>query len=253
MIKILVVEDNQEKLRRVVTAICDVPGCELKNVDVAHDAVEAKSHLLSMDYDLVVLDVALPERADKIPSPEGGILLLQEVLDREVYRTPREVVGLTAFEDVLDRAAPRFAEDLWQVVLYDPATDAWSELLKRKVRHILMAKRAGKDFRYDVDLCVLTAVHDPELSAVLALPWNWELFEVSGDSTQYRRGKFKKAGELRTVVAASAPRMGMPAASVLAARMIYNFHPRYLAMAGIAAGVRGRCELVTCSPKSAHS
>jgi len=170
-------------------------------------------------------------------------LLLQEVLDREVYRTPREVVGLTAFEDVLDRAAPRFAEDLWQVVLYDPATDAWSELLKRKVRHILMAKRAGKDFTYDVDLCVITAVHDPELSAVLTLPWNWELLEVSGDSTQYRRGKFKKAGELRTVVAASAPRMGMPAASVLAARMIYNFRPRYLAMAGIAAGIRGRCEL----------
>jgi len=212
-------------------------------IDVAHDAVEAKTHLRKSDYDLVVLDVALPERADKIPSPEGGILLLQEVLDREVYKTPREVVGLTAFEDVLDRAAPRFAEDLWQVVLYDPATDAWSELLKRKVRHILMAKRAGHDFEYDVDLCVLTAVHDPELSAVLALPWDWEVLEVSGDSTQYRRGKFKRGGELKAVVAASAPRMGMPAASVLAARMIYNFHPRYLGMVGITAGIRGRCEL----------
>ena len=243
MIKVLVVEDNQDKLRRVVSAICEVPGCDLTNVDVAHDAIEAKTRLLSSDYDLVILDVALPERVDKEPSPEGGLLLLQEVLDRDAYKTPREVVGLTAFEDVLVQSAPRFAEDLWQVILYDPATNSWSELLKRKVHHILMAKTAGKTFEYDVDLCVLTAIQDPELSAVLKLPWGWESFEVPGDSTQYRRGQFTKAGELRTVIAASAPRMGMPAASVLATRMIYNFHPRHLAMTGIAAGIRGSCEL----------
>jgi len=243
MIKVLVVEDNQEKLRRVVAAICDVPGCDIRDVDVAHDAVEAKAHFLKSDYDLVILDVALPERADKMPSPDGGMLLLQEVLDREVYKTPREVVGLTAFEDVLDQAAPRFAEDLWQVVLYDPASNSWSELLKRKVRHILLAKRAGKRFDYGVDLCVITAVHDPELAALLTLPWEWESHEIPGDSTHYRRGKFKRGGEVKTVVAASAPRMGMPAASALSARMIYNFSPRHLAMVGITAGIRGACEL----------
>jgi len=78
---------------------------------------------------------------------------------------------------------------------------------------------------------------------VLRLPWDWESFEVPGDSAPYKRGKYKKGNETRTVVAASAPRMGMPAACVLAEKMIFNFHPRYLAMAGITAGIHDMCEL----------
>ena len=104
MIRILVVEDNQEKLQRVVTAICEVPGCSMENIDTAHDALEAKIHFRESDYDLVLLDIALPERSDKSPSPDGGIAVLQEVLDRDIYHTPREVVGLTAFEEVLDKS-----------------------------------------------------------------------------------------------------------------------------------------------------
>jgi nucleoside phosphorylase len=243
MIKILIVEDNQEKLQKVVSALCDVPGCRVEDIDTARNAVEAKACLRESDYDLVILDVALPERADRMPSPDGGIVLLQEVLERDLYKTPREVVGLTAFEEVLNQAAPKFAADLWQVVLYDPATDAWSELLKRKVKLILLAKRTGAKFEYDYDLCVVTAIQEPELSALLRLPWGWEDYEVPGDSTVYKCGSYTKGDERKAVIAAAAPRMGMPAAAVLATKMICKFRPRYLAMAGIAAGIRGECEL----------
>ncbi|MGO9370908.1 MAG: hypothetical protein ACLQBD_02270, partial [Syntrophobacteraceae bacterium] len=41
------------------------------------------------------------------------------------------------------------------------------------------------------------------------------------------------------VIAACAQQMGMPAAAVLSSKLIAQFRPRYLAMTGIAAGVKG--------------
>jgi nucleoside phosphorylase len=191
----------------------------------------------------LVLDIALPDRTGDVPSSEGGITLFEEILARDVYIKPREVVGLTAFSDVRDKLGPRFAEDLWDVILYDPSSTAWAEQLQRKIRYIQMASQPGVVAAYETDLCLVTALADPELMALLDIPWNWSSFEIPGEGTVFKRGQFKTADRERTVVAAAAPRMGMTACSVLASKMIRYFTPHYLAMTGIAAGVRGECEL----------
>ena len=86
--------------------------------------MEAKVLLKQKQYDLMILDIALPERADQVPAPEAGIALLQEVIDRDKqYYRPREIVGLTAFSNIREQAAKRFAEDLWSVIQYDPGSD----------------------------------------------------------------------------------------------------------------------------------
>jgi nucleoside phosphorylase len=242
-VKILVVEDNRDKLLKVVRCLSQVPGCDPELIHTAQDAMEAKRAMRAEQYDLLVLDVALPERAGGLPSPDGGIGLLQEILDRPVYYTPREVVGLTAFPEVRDAAGPRFAEDLWMVVQYDPGSDAWADQLQRKVRHILLARRSGGGLAHNVELCVVTALVKPELEAVQKIPWHWSRLEAPNDSAVFYEGEFLKAGSIRKVVAAAAPRVGMTAASVLATKMIFHFRPRYLAMVGIAAGIRGECEL----------
>jgi len=244
MLKILVVEDNQEKLRHVTSILQEVPGCVMEQIDIAHDGIEAKRKLRSDQYDLLILDIALPGCADQIPSPDGGITLLEEVLSRDLYNRPREVVGLTAFADVRERVGPRFEQDLWDVILYDPSSDAWSQQLKRKVRHLQMVSRFERKPEHGADLCVVTALPEPELSAVLALAWNWQAHEVPGDGTVYHKGSYVNAlRQTCTVIASAAPRMGMTAAAVWASKMIHNFRPRYIAMTGIAAGIKGACEL----------
>ena len=243
MIRVLVVEDDPEKLRHVLGALNDVPDCGEENIDVAHTGMEAKQKLRVNSYDLLVLDIALPDRAEDLPSPEGGIDLFEEILSRDLYLKPREVVGLTAFSDVRDRVGPRFAEDLWDVILYDPSSTAWAEQLQRKIRYIQMASQPGVVAAYESDLCVVTALADPELAALLDLPWSWVPLEVPGEGTVFKKGRFKTGDRQRSVIAATASRMGMTACSVLASKMIRYFRPRYLAMVGIAAGIKGVCEL----------
>ena len=244
MLKILVVEDDSEKLRRVLKVLEEVPGCNGDSIENVRDAASAKRCLKEKQYDLLILDIALPEKPDALPSREGGITLLEELIQREIYCKPRHIVGLTAYSEILEKAGPRFEEDLWLVILYEPSSDTWAVQLQNKIRHILLAGRSGIEVKgYEAYLCVITALADPELQAVLSLPWNWESIEKPNDPTPYFKGQFLKEGVMNQVVAAATPRMGMPLAAALTMKMVAAFRPRYLAITGILAGVPGRCEL----------
>lgn len=63
--------------------------------------------------------------------------------------------------------------------------------------------------------------------------------EVPADDTIYHEGTFRRGKVSLKVVAAAALEMGMPAATALSMKMIYQFRPKYLAMLGITAGVTG--------------
>lgn len=245
MLKILVVEDNSTKLRNIVRALQHVPGCKPENVEEARYANDAKRLLKDKEYDLLILDIALPERADRHPSPEGGVGLLQEILDRGTqYYRPKHIVGLTAYPEILKKFANRFAEDLWMIIRYEPSSSHWAEQLQRKVQYILLAERSHPIPDYGVYLGVVAALQNPELASLLdTVPWNWTANDLPSDASHYFKGSFKKDGETREVISVAAPRMGMTAASITSMKLITSFRPRYLAMIGIAAGVKDRCQL----------
>ncbi|HNP84286.1 MAG TPA: hypothetical protein PKN47_22720 [Nitrospira sp.] len=244
MLKILIVEDQPQKLERVLSALQDVVTPESAHVESARDATSAKRLLRDAQYDLLVLDIALPDRQDSQPKKDGGILLLDEVLRRDIYKTPRHIVGLTGYQDILDTSGPKFAEDLWLILLYEPSSDAWIEQLQRKVRHILLTEQKSPTTSdYLTQLCIVTALQDPELKAVLRLPWSWQKRQLQNDTTIYHRGYYTRDGRTHDVVAAAAPRMGMTWAAALSMKMISVFRPRYIAIVGILAGMRGQCEL----------
>lgn len=244
MLKILIVEDNQDKLRNILAGLTTVEGCSLENIDKARDAQEAKMLLRQTAYDLMVLDIAIPESSDLLPSPNGGIDLLKEITDREIYIAPREVVGLTAYADSKALAATSLGAELWTTLQYSPSSNEWLENLKRKLRHIINSRlHPSRPCDYETDICIVTALRKPELSAVLNIPWGWQEYSLSNDPTTYYRGTFNIDGKGLSIIAASAPRMGMPAAAALSMKMIMQFKPRYIMMPGISAGIRGKVEL----------
>jgi nucleoside phosphorylase len=119
-----------------------------------------------------------------------------------------------------------------------------SEQLQRKLRHLQLASRPDIQIgEYEKYLCIQTALHTPEFEAIRRLSWDWKPLDQGVDGTIYYSGTLLKKGQAQPVVAACAPRMGIAAAAALASKMIYTFRPRYLAMAGIAAGIRTECEI----------
>jgi nucleoside phosphorylase/CheY-like chemotaxis protein len=243
LIRILVVEDDQEKLRRVTLALTSAAGCSIDQIRDARDATAAKRLLRDEQFDLLVLDISLPLRSDQEPDRQGGLTLLEEVLGRDMYRRPAHVVGLTAYDDTAMLAEGRFRDDAFGLVRYDPASEDWKDTIRRKVEHIIASKVVEAKAEFDVDLCILTALDDPELSAVLDLEWGWQQRRYDGDGTVYHEGATTGLNGAVRVIAAAAPRMGLVASAVLASKMTMRFRPRYLAMVGIAAGVKDKVEI----------
>jgi nucleoside phosphorylase/CheY-like chemotaxis protein len=243
LIRILVVEDDQEKLRRVTLALTSVTGCSIDQIRDARDTNAAKRMLRDEQFDLLILDISIPLRSDQEPDRQGGLHLLSELLDRDLYRRPGHIVGLTAYEDTARLAEGRFRSEAFGLVRYDPSSRDWEETLSRKVVHIIASKTVETKAEFDIDLCVITALDDPELSAVLALDWNWQQRRFNGDGTVYHEGSTTGMNGSVRIIAASAARMGLVASAVLATKMTMLFRPRYLAMVGIAAGVKDQVEI----------
>jgi nucleoside phosphorylase len=240
--KVLLVEDDSEKLRLVATVIHKISAGGIE-IETAHNAAQAKKALSTTQYDVMILDVSLPAAADALASPKGGLDLLRAVVRTDRYLKPREIIGLTAYANLLDEVGHSFSNQLWTLVHFDRSSEEWSSQMTQKIRYLMGAAQSGSVPEYNAELCILTALYDPELKAVLRLPWSWKELEFPNDATQYWEGHYQRNGETHRVVASCATKMGMPNAATLAMKMIHSFRPKYLSMVGIAAGVRGTCSL----------
>lgn len=240
MIKILVVEDQPVKVSHIARVLIS-SGIHESWVTQATNTHDAKRLLQNHKYDLLLLDLHLPNRIDGDATNNGGIELLRSISQRATFNLPYHVIGITAYEDAYNEGLPEFNRQIWCVLKYDPALKDWADQLKLKVEYLLKSKeqlRYSDGETFETDVAIITALEDPELKAILDLPGDWRQFQVPHDHAFYYKGKFTSDEKEFSVVASAAPRMGMPSSTALATKMIHNFRPRILCMTGIAAGIK---------------
>jgi nucleoside phosphorylase len=238
-LKVLIVEDDAEKLREVAAHLIGTCGVQPDDIKEVRYASAAKSELRSTYFDLLVLDINIPDRLEVEPRSETGVSLLRELVERDIYRRPMHIIGLTALEDAHSLAEPDFHELSFSLISYDRTSDRWRRNLKAVCEHIAAGefKSPTDSQSYDFDVCIVAALFDPELKAVLDLPWNWEAGDGFDGGSVYYFGTAKSEERDLRVVASFCPRMGMPAAAISTSKMISKFRPRYVIMVGILAGV----------------
>jgi nucleoside phosphorylase/CheY-like chemotaxis protein len=251
--KILVVEDNTDKLRAVLQTLEQVIGLNEEDITTELDAHSAKRHLQHQAVDLLILDISIPPRKAAEIEPEGGLLLLEEILSRPQYHKPAHIIALTAHEELLATVRPKLAEQTLSVIHFQAGTSAWQRQLLTGVERRLAAKQSTlpTPLEYDYDVAFICALRS-ECSAVRANGWAWSSLSVPGDDSLYYQATYTKAdGRLGKAVAMAAARMGMPAAAAATMKLVLRFRPRYVFMTGIMGGVEGRVnlgDLVIASP-----
>lgn len=238
--KLLLVDDEYSKVRAILEALIDA-GIDGRNVEHVTTAHAARQALRVSDFDLVVIDLHLPDMVGASPSDEGGLSLFDMIcLDSQVL-LPEDVIFITAREELIGEIGDKVAARGAQLLQYRENAEDWKKVLVGRAKYVQQRKNRGLGNR--VDVVIITALNRPELEAVLRLPYEWIESRLPRDPTLYHFGRILREDKEITVVAAHAQRKGMPSSAALAAKMMMLYRPRYLIMAGICAGVEGKVGL----------
>ncbi|EMR4109877.1 TPA: hypothetical protein QEL08_003351 [Stenotrophomonas maltophilia] len=240
--RILVVEDTQAKLKRIVAVLMEA-GISRDQIEVAVCSYSARQFLRNDYYDLLLLDVLIPFRQEDDPDAQVCVDLLEDISEGGEYKRPGNIVGLTAYDEGIADAVDTFNEMLWNVIKVSEADNGWVERVKNCVNYLRSARKEDVTRTSKAEVLVICALRSPELEAVKKLPWNWEAETPFDDVSFISKGVVSTAKGNVRVIAAAAPRMGMVASAVLASKLIADVVPDICAMPGISAGFSGRVEL----------
>jgi CheY-like chemotaxis protein len=130
MINILLVDDSNDKVANIIKVIREIS--EKITVDVVIDFVSAQQHLISSQYDLLILDINLPIRFGEEPSLETGKNLLHEINRKSTIQSPYFIISLTQYSDECSSFS-----DVWQTVQYSPENIDWKSPITNLIKHIV--------------------------------------------------------------------------------------------------------------------
>jgi nucleoside phosphorylase/CheY-like chemotaxis protein len=239
--KILLVDDDDQKISSISDALCDFPGISSSDIDVVKHSQAARDKLSQSIYDLMILDINLPPDGESSPEKHEGINFLKFLKLDSKANLPLYILGVTGYEDILQESKGAFALDSWSVIKFDILDQEWKKQLKNKIDYISKLN-SWKPSTQEFDICIVTAV-DAEFKAVFSWPIEWTRFTLVNDPSIYYRSVIIKDGKTTSVVLSKALRMGMVASAVLVSKMIMHFNPNYIFMVGICAGLEGKLSL----------
>lgn len=244
MLKILILDDDSNKIKKIKEEIIKLSELKEDNIVAVGDIIQAKKELKENDYDILLLDIQVPNRFGDEPWRDGGVRLLKELIGTERYRRPTHIIGITSYDDIFEEFSTEFSEQLWAVVNCGDNSSNWVQQISNKIKYVIDLKKGLRiplRTKYEYDLAIVTALNKTEFESVINLSNNWNKYEIVNDATNYYTCSFES--QQMNVVAATAPEMGMTSSAVLVTKIITNFCPRYLAMVGLVAGIEDKVNI----------
>ena len=221
--KILITEDNDRKLREIVSYLISLGVCEENILTASHMA-----EFLSKFDDAIsicIIDLRIPAYEDAEPET-NGIGVLQAVERLAGGRV--KLLAISSYPQEFGPIREKFESRGCMLVDFDQK-DVWQSVLRLMI--VQSQSSAVMDF---LIFCALRS----ERAAYTGMS------ELGGSpmfKDNLTRYDITIAGRKGSVI--ELPRMGLVDAAAVAATCIERFKPRVVAMSGICAGVAGRVEL----------
>mgnify|MGYP003309220599 CR=1 FL=1 len=156
MKNILIVDDSNEKvqnIKRVLEPVLD----ETTNIVTAQDINGAKRELKKKNFDIMILDIYLPQMFGGETLSDGGMKLLREIKESRVlcYSYPKYVISVSAYKDSADSFAA--SEGIIHTsICYDISNTDWEkELLDRVKVALTIVSNTTVRRTYDYDIAVI--------------------------------------------------------------------------------------------------
>lgn len=240
--KILLVDDEFEKAQSIIATLAET-GLGTSNLIHRSNSREARQALQCADFDLLLIDLNLPEMLGAPPKQDGGLVFFDILMLDSAVKLPKAVLFITGKEELLEIAEAESFKRGAQICLFSLTDNRWKSTLISKIRYLKMQLERSGVVYPKVDIVIVTALRS-ELSAVLNLPYKWVNIRYPDNSVSYNHGSLERTDGVNiSFVTAAAYTKGMPSAAALAAQMCLLFKPKYVVMLGICAGIKNETEL----------
>jgi len=239
MIKILIIEDNIEKLRKIHAFINEVCSILDENIHYSDNIKSGRDLLIKNQYDLLILDLVLPVDEGGDPSPESGSRFLDEIYYNPNVNIPIHIIGLTEFDDIFIKYHDQFEDKLWGLINFRIQNNDWEEKLKSKIFYLQNFKTKYAESIRDqnkFDIAIITALNI-EFEELLSTSV-WTKFYIEKDPLVYYSTLLNtKSNNNIKLLACCFNQMGMQASSAISSKIISTFSPEKLFITGICAGI----------------
>jgi nucleoside phosphorylase len=241
MIKILILDDTENKISRiksVITNNCSIPN---ENIDVAMSVNSGRKLLCNNDYDLLLLDLVLPLNDGEDPDKEEGPKFIDEIYANEQINIPNQIIGLTQFDEFYSELKERFEDKVWYLLKYEQSKNDWITRLQNKIIHLRKNKESLRNSiinEYKFDIAVVCALQE-EFTQLKNAFEKSDLVKVTFEGIPFDlyKGMIHTGyGNSLKIIAGCVGKPGMSATSILATTMFNAFKVDYLFMTGFCAG-----------------
>ncbi|MDR2919916.1 MAG: hypothetical protein LBV72_11190 [Tannerella sp.] len=141
MIKILVVDDLQNKREKIVKTILDNHDMLEKNIVQAKCVKDAKKHLYKEYFDLMILDLVLPIEESTECNAKNAVGFLNEIGINPSIHPPIHIVGISGYKDQVEEHHQEFSTKLWNLIDYDEISSTWEDQLKSIIFHLVKIRQ----------------------------------------------------------------------------------------------------------------
>jgi nucleoside phosphorylase/CheY-like chemotaxis protein len=242
MTRILIVDDKPERYAPLVERLVNSSMLDESSVIVEKCLRDGIGRLRERTFDVLVVDMLLPETPWSTPVPDGGARLLMHLREDPELNTPKYIIGVTAaLEDDLE-VKEVFDTQPWLLVRTSGGGNAWVERLSSFIEHALQIERSQDAVGYDLDVCFLTALKTPEFDALLDTSLSLGEPEPVDHSLFGRVGSIDSQGRQLRVVASHCLRMGSTESALVSAKLIARYRPKLLIFSGICAGYEDKVD-----------
>ncbi|MDP3511426.1 MAG: hypothetical protein Q8S20_01645 [Sulfuritalea sp.] len=234
MSKILIIDDKPSKYSVLLGRID-------RSINVDRDVVvvgcirDGLVQLQRQHFDVLILDMLLPEAPWGDPVEDGGVKLLEHLDEDPDLKLPTYIIGITASADAIKVVEEAFQSKPW-VLLKTSNGAPWEERLLALIRHAFDSEAAQDAARYQTDVCLITALRQPEFEALTRTPIRLADPVLIDSMTYVQTGTLISNGQTLSIVVGCCLRMGSTESALLTAKLIDRFRPKIFGLAGICAG-----------------
>lgn len=136
--KILVVDDNYEKVELIGKVTNDNFDCVIEYSNTTREALEK---LQNTAYDLIIVDMNLPQIIGDTPSPRNGYEFIRNIFRNQKLKKPLYIIGATSHKDAYTENLEGLASYGVPLLLVDTSTSDLRDLVSQKISYYQVVKQ----------------------------------------------------------------------------------------------------------------